>query len=173
MVQASSGTIATATHTYLALGTYTVRLTVHDGTVDDSDTASVTVTSPAPFYSQRVNAGGAGYTNSTGHRWSADQPYTQAAGAIRGKNLSTRDPIANTADDPLYQSERNGTFSYRFDVPNGVYDVTLDFAEIDWKAIGNRLLTCASKAALVLDNYDIYAAAGHDAAVSLMFPGSG
>jgi Malectin domain len=53
---------------------------------------------------------------------------------------------------------------------NGLYDVTLHFAEIYWKAAGKRVFDVHIEAALVLDNYDVYAAAGHDVAVSLMFP---
>jgi parallel beta-helix repeat protein len=162
----------TVTHTYATPGTYTVTLTVSDGQLSDNDTASVRVTSPAPSYSQRVNAGGDGYTDNTGQRWSSDQPYTAGGwGYAGGKAYSTRDPIANTTDDPLYQSERNGTFSYRFNVPNGSYDVTLLLAEIYWKATGKRVFDVLIEGALVLDNYDVYAAAGHDAAVSMTFPG--
>jgi hypothetical protein len=160
------------THAYRAPGTYTVTLTVHDGTIADSDTAFVTVTSPTPFYSQRLDAGGDGYAASTGQHWSADQPYTTGSwGYAGGGTLNTRDAIDGTTDDPLYQSGRNGKFSYRFDVPDGLYDITLHFAEINFKAQGRRIFDVRIEGILRLDNYDIWAAAGHDVAVSLMFPG--
>ena len=88
-----------------------------------------------------------------------------------GTTESTRDPIANTNDDALYQSGRTGTFSYRFDVPNGLYDVILHFAEIYHTAAGKRSFDVLIEGALVLDNFDVYAAAGHDAAVTRVFPG--
>jgi hypothetical protein len=74
-------------------------------------------------------------------------------------------------NDPLYQSERYGNFSYRFDVPNGTYDVTLHFAEIYHKQPDRRIFDVLIEGVLVLDNYDIYQAVGHDRATSRVFPG--
>jgi hypothetical protein len=90
---------------------------------------------------------------------------------VGGKTLSTKDSIANTSEDPLYQSERYGNFGYRFDVPNGLYDVTLHFAEIYWKSSGKRIFDVFVEGALVLDDYDIYKVVGHDRATSRVFPG--
>jgi len=42
-------------------------------------------------------------------------------------------PVANTEDDYLFQTmqyDNIGMFSYEFDVPNYLYDVTLHFAEM-------------------------------------------
>jgi Malectin domain len=39
-------------------------------------------------------------------------------------------PIANTADDVLFQSIRLGSFSYSIPVPLGHYEVVLHFAEL-------------------------------------------
>ena len=55
---------------------------------------------------------------------------------------STGSAIANTVDDTLYQSERYWNASgggYRFDVPNGQYQVDLKFAEIYQTAAGRRV----------------------------------
>jgi Malectin domain len=46
---------------------------------------------------------------------------------------------------------------------------SLHFAEIYWKNPGERLFDVLIEGVLVLDNYDIYRAAGHDAAISLPF----
>jgi Malectin domain len=70
----------------------------------------------------------------------------------------------------MYQTERYGNFSYKFDVPDGLYDVTLYFAEIYWRELGRRLFDVLIEGDLVLDNYDIFAIAGHDAAIALVFP---
>jgi Malectin domain len=39
-------------------------------------------------------------------------------------------PISNTVDDPIYQSERNGDFSYEVPVPVGTYEVNIHLAEM-------------------------------------------
>jgi hypothetical protein len=158
-------------HTYTTSGTYTVRLTVSASGLTDSDTAQVSVLPSSPgAYSQRVNVGGGSYSGG-GNTWSADRSYTSGSwGYVGGKSYSGRDPIANTTDDPLYQSTRYGNFSYRFDVPSGKYDVTLHFAEVYWSAVGKRVFDIYIEGALVQDNYDIYADVGHDVAVPLPFP---
>jgi Malectin domain/Bacterial TSP3 repeat len=118
-----------------------------------------------------VNAGGGSYIAGDGTRWSADQIYTPGSwGYVGGKTSSTKDAIANTEDDPLYRSERYGTFSYKFDVPNGTYDVTLYFAEIYHKSSGRRLFDVYIEGILEVDNCDLYAITGHDVAGSLTIP---
>ena len=41
-------------------------------------------------------------------------------------------PVANTVDDPIYQSERFGTstFSYSIPVPVGTYEIIIHLAEL-------------------------------------------
>jgi hypothetical protein len=59
-----------------------------------------------------------------------------------------------------------------FDVPNGVYDVTLRFAEIYWNGPDQRIFTVRIEAgAAVLDRYDIYAINGKNHAISMTFSG--
>ena len=36
----------------------------------------------------------------------------------------------NTVDDPIYQSERVGTFSYSIPVPVGTYEINIHLAEL-------------------------------------------
>jgi pectate lyase len=167
----STGSGAVVTHSYTAPGSCTVTLSVSDGALSGADAAVVNVQVSPSDYIQLVNAGGQGYTDGEGNRWNADQPYTPGGwGYVGGKTHSTRDPIANTADDSLYQSERYGNFSYKFDVPDGLYDVTLYFAEIYWKEAGRRRFDVLIEGDLMLDNYDIFATTGHDAAMALVFP---
>ena len=64
-------------------------------------------------YIQRVNTGGSSYT--TGGGW----------GYVGGNTWSTSDPISNTTDDQLYQTEHWGISAYRFTVANGDYEVIL------------------------------------------------
>jgi hypothetical protein len=57
--------------------------------------------------------------------WSADNFF------VGGSTYSlTSIPITNTVDDPIYQSERLGDFSYSIPVPIGTYDVSIHLAEM-------------------------------------------
>jgi Malectin domain len=57
--------------------------------------------------------------------WSADSFNTG------GTTFSlTSIPIANTVDDPIYQSERLGDFSYSIPVPVGNYEIVIHLAEM-------------------------------------------
>jgi len=143
------------------------------GISNSPSTTTGTCAPPPGAMTQRVNAGGGAYTDGGGNLWSADRAYSPGSwGYVGGITESTRDPIANTNDDPLYQSERTGTFSYRSDVPNGLYDVILHFAEIYHNAAGKRSFDVLIEGVLKLDNFDVYAAApGHDVAVIRAFPG--
>ena len=101
-----------------------------------------------------VHAGGAVYTDSLGRVWSADSNFTG------GKTGSTTSAISNTPDPALYQTERFGSFSYNFTVPNGSYNVVLKFAEIYYNSPGDRIFSVAINGTQVLTNFDIVAAAG-------------
>ena len=120
----------------------------------------------------QVNAGGGSYVDSEGKIWEADQAYTSGSWGYVGTasfSNSTSDPIANTANDPLYQIERAKVESYRFDVPSGDYIVKLHFAEIFHTASNKRVFDVFIEGALVLSNFDIFAEAGHDAALIKTF----
>lgn len=57
--------------------------------------------------------------------WSADSFFTD------GSTYSISNvPVANTVDDPIYQSERVGTFSYSIPVPVGTYEIIIHLAEL-------------------------------------------
>ncbi len=117
-------------------------------------TPTRTPTSPPLTNTYRVNAGGGAYTGGAGQVWAADNRFSG------GNTSGTGAAIANTTDDPLYQSERYGDFSYNFPVSNGSYTVTLKFAEIYWGGPGQRVFDVLIEGALVLDNFDVFAAAG-------------
>ena len=118
-------------------------------------------------YVQRVNCGGVAYTATTGEAWSADRSYrTGEWGFVGGHIYISGDPIALTLEDKLYQSERWGMQSYKFDVDDGIYDVTLLFAEIYFYSSGKRVFHVDIEGQPVLRDFDIYHEAGHDRAVS-------
>jgi len=72
----------------------------------------------------------------TREQWLPDQAYqpggwgyvasSSASGKIFGK---TGADIRNTVLDPLFQSYLNGVSGYRFDIPDGEYEVELYFTE--------------------------------------------
>ncbi len=126
--------------------------------------ATPTPTSTPPLSGdniQRVNVGGPAYTDSTGNAWSADQPYVAGSfGYVNGQSYSSSASIANTVEDRLYQTERWGLSSYRFDVPNGTYRVTLHFAELYYSSASKRVFDVKIEGRTLLSGFDVYAAAG-------------
>jgi hypothetical protein len=96
------------------------------------------------------------YTDSAGNVWLAD------TGATGGTALSpsATGTIHGTTDQKLYMSERWGSFSYNFAVPNGTYAVNLKFAETFVTGSGQRKFNVAINGTTVLSNFDIFAAAG-------------
>lgn len=81
----------------------------------------------------RINSGGTAQ-NFSGQAWVADQYFTG------GTVYSTSSPIANTAQDQIYQSERYGNFSYAIPVgQSGIYAVDFHLAEIYFTAVGSRV----------------------------------
>ncbi|WP_440991677.1 malectin domain-containing carbohydrate-binding protein [Haloarchaeobius baliensis] len=115
-----------------------------------------------PVYA--VNTGGNAYTAADGTEYVADAYFDQSAGTA-----STSEPIANTVDDTLYQTERYGDpLSYSFPVTNGTYNVTLHLAEIyhgvsdgnPGGGAGDRVFDVIIEGQTVLSDYDIYADVG-------------
>ncbi|MBI3973851.1 MAG: PQQ-dependent sugar dehydrogenase, partial [Chloroflexi bacterium] len=132
----------------------------HNVTLGATDT---TYTASFTFNPVRLNAGGGAYTGGDGRQWAAD------SGATGGSIATTTAAIAGTADDPLYQSERYGNFSYRFAAPNGTYTVTLKFAEIYWDSPGQRVFNVAIEGQPVLTNFDILAQVPRNTALDKTF----
>ena len=123
-----------------------------------------------------VNAGGSEYTAADGTVYQADTGFSG------GSTYSTTEPIANTQDDALYQTERYGgapgspPLSYDVPVENGEYEVTLSFAEIyqgvassdspdstgpsDGTNENDRLFDASIEGEQVLTNHDLFASVG-------------
>lgn len=63
--------------------------------------------------------------------WLPDQPYTAGGwGYIGGKAHSTTSEIYNTLDGPIYQTWREGNWSYKIDAPIGEYEIELLIADV-------------------------------------------
>jgi beta-galactosidase len=90
-----------------------------------------------PFERLAVSAGAiVQYTDPEGTVWLEDREYTPGAwGAVAadftaGYGWMKNDWVDGSDEDPLYQTYRKGMSAYRFDVPDGTYQVTLRLAEI-------------------------------------------
>jgi hypothetical protein len=116
----------------------------------------------APVFA--VNAGGAQYTAVDATVFAADAKFSG------GSIYTTTAAIAGTTDDPLYQNERYGNFSYNVPVQNGDYDVTLKFAEIWFSSVGQRVFNVLIEGKTVLSKLDIVAKAGPNAAYDVVIP---
>jgi hypothetical protein len=102
----------------------------------------------------RVRSGGSQYTDPQGRVWNAD------SGFAGGFTSSMGDPIGNTSDPAVYQTQRYGNFTYSWNVPNGDYHVVLKFAESGVTAAGQRLFDVALNGDTVLSNFDVFGEAG-------------
>jgi len=109
----------------------------------------------------RVNAGGAAYADG-GVVWASDQPYSPGGwGYVGGATFGTTTPINGTSDQPLYQTERYGMSAYLFDVPIGMYEVTLKFAEIyQYAKPGGRIFDVRLEGQTVIAGLDLFSQIG-------------
>jgi hypothetical protein len=113
----------------------------------------------------RINCGGPAYTDTNGQLWQADTGYNA------GTAFTISSTTAGTTDPTLYQSYRfDGTAApmiYTLPVAAGSYRVNLLFAETNptAQAIGARVFNVKLNGTVVLQNFDIFAAVGANAAV--------
>ena len=127
------------------------------------------ITSAADFGEPLIclNAGGGAYTSSQGFQFIADAHFSGGNIAAHAHN------IAATDDDPLFQSERYGNFSYQIPVPTaGSYITTLHFAEIYYQSttttggVGSRVFDVYIQGEKVESELDIIEQAASVTAVS-------
>lgn len=133
-------------------------------------------------YLYRINCGGDAYTDSFGQTWAADDTTYCHSWAQDFEGLSpylasqgvTYDPIRGTRDWKLFQSYRYGRhrLNYHFPLPDGKYTVELYFTE-PWHGTGGgagtdceglRIFDVAINGTTVIDDLDLWAEVGHDAA---------
>jgi hypothetical protein len=117
---------------------------------------------PAPILA--INAGGPSFVLNSGITYSADTGFTG------GTATTTVLDVGNTDNDPIYYSYRSGTsFSYSLAVPNGAYNLVLNFVDPTSTAAGQRKFNVTVEGKQVLTNFDIFAAAGPKTAISKAF----
>jgi beta-galactosidase len=95
------------------------------------------------FRELAVNVGSnAQFVDAWGTPWEADQLYAPGGWGYVGadaKETGTARNIYDTDEDPLYQTMREGLAGYRFDVPDGDYEIELRFVEREFEAAGRRV----------------------------------
>lgn len=96
-----------------------------------------------PFKELNVSLGDKRYyfNDISKQNWSPEQPYSPGSwGYVGGKvftlkgstrtGYGTTKDILGTEDDPLFQTQRVGIQQFKWDVPKGLYEITLHFAEL-------------------------------------------
>ncbi|OWY20548.1 choice-of-anchor D domain [Sphingobacteriales bacterium UPWRP_1] len=154
-----------------ATGTHNATLTVNN----TGTTAALTIplNGNTETFATRINSGGNAFTTTDGKNFIADTYFNNSSGTFTTW-LTT--PIANTADDALYQTLRSGyanSLTYAIPVPQaGYYTVKLHFAELQFAAVGQRIFDVNIEGGnLELNDYDIYADAGANSASVKTFSG--
>ncbi len=134
----------------------------------------ITVQVVVPKHQVAVEIGGSRkVTDAAGDSWSSDQKY-RAGGhgyvADRSSTGSTSKTIKGTEDQALFRTAREGMLEYRFDrVPNGVYTVELDFADIENTRPGRRVFDVLVEGELAIPALDLALEAGTYTAVSRQY----
>lgn len=120
---------------------------------------------PRPLF---INCGSSTqFISLAGDTFKADNYFSSPSFTFTNNSIPD---ILNTGDDAIYRTERYaGTFSYNIPVNNGLYDISLHFAELYYGATGGqlsnggpgkRLFNVLLEGVQVLTNYDIWVAAG-------------
>ncbi len=91
------------------------------------------------------------FDEKTGQTWIPEQAYTPGTWGYTGGQIfvikgstrtgygATKD-ILGTENDPIFQTQRTGIQQFKFDVPNGEYELILNFAELLSPAKNNDLV---------------------------------
>ncbi|BCU78411.1 hypothetical protein llg_31260 [Luteolibacter sp. LG18] len=105
---------------------------------------------------QAVNSGGGAVAP-----FSADASFS-GGGTYSSASTIATSGVVNPAPQSVYQSERNGNFTYTFGslAPGVLHTVRLHFAELYHSAAGSRRFHVSINGAQVLTNFDIFAEAG-------------
>ena len=115
----------------------------------------------------RIRAGWpSSWQDSSGQQWNADAYFLGGNALVRTTN-PVRASNAMPLDAALYSSERWGHFSYALPVPEGRYNVTLNFSEGHYGhqntgvgGLGSRVFDVYCNGVALLRNFDIYKEAG-------------
>lgn len=157
----SAGSPRTGIH-FATPGVYTFRFpAVYSGATASAQTKVFVFGESASQPSVRIRSGGSAYADSFGRQWMADAFYKG------GDVFSIPQTVKGTADSPLYQGERYGSFGYRIPVRNGTYLLRLHLAEIWFTSPGSRLFDVFCEGLPLVSGLDLIQAAGPLTALTL------
>ncbi len=128
-----------------------------------------------PVYEEiwRINCGATfDYTDPSNSWWVKDEDFYSlfrwgyAGGSSNTE--STPDLIAGTDLQAVFQTNRWGNTSYKIEMPNGDYKITLMFAETYFAEAGKRIFDIALEGDTAWQDVDIFSlSGGHDVALEL------
>ncbi len=104
------------------------------------------------------------YIDDAGTVWEADREYQPGEwgyiGTEKTQLYRTDRNIFDSTDDPLYQTYLQGLSGYRFDIPDGEYEIELRFAETSVFKRDGRVFNVAANGVNLLENFDLNKEAG-------------
>lgn len=128
------------------------------------DSANVFYVNPNDFNQFAVNIGSnTEFLDENKIIWQADQPYQKGGWGFIGNDSKTTDTLRNilkTEDEPVFQTMREGLQGYKFDAPDGEYEVELRFTEPKFKEIGQRIFDVKINGEMKIQNLDLVKEAG-------------
>jgi hypothetical protein len=105
-----------------------------------------------------IDAGGAAVST-----FSSDEDYsTKDTWEYSVTKTVSTTGVSNAAPEGVYQTQRNGSFTYTLPglTAGTEYTLRLHFAELFWTAAGDRVFSVTINGSTVLSNLDVFAAAG-------------
>ncbi|MCB9058314.1 MAG: family 16 glycosylhydrolase [Calditrichae bacterium] len=76
---------------------------------------------------------------------------------------------ANSEDDSLFKAQLEEVVHYNVRVPNGAYNIELQFAEVKYEEAGKRIFNVLIEDSTVIENLDVFAQAGINSALTYNF----
>lgn len=117
-----------------------------------------------PFTELAVNVGAkAEFVDDDRTIWVGDRPYRPGGFGFIGGDATqfNKDlPVRGTTQTPLYFTYRQGIEGYRFDVPDGRYELELRFTEATVTAPKQRVFDVVVNGATLIANLDLVAQVG-------------
>jgi hypothetical protein len=102
--------------------------------------------------------------------WSRRRYVELKPGPLSGKYVNyPNNPIENTEDDPLYQTMRWDVAGYRFQISDGLYQVTLKFCDPHYNEPGKRVFNTLIQGKKAIESLDIVKRVGKNVALDFNF----
>jgi len=125
------------------------------------------VPSPTGTLVTAINAGGSASGNFVG-----DTDFNQGNQFSDTSTTINTSSVSESIPQSVWQTCRwNSSFTYTIPglASGTTYTVALDWAELTWKAAGQRIFNVAINGSTVLSNFDVYATAGYKTALQKQF----